>query len=294
MQSLAKKLDTAPIAGLFSVVMVWCGLALGHSLVVLQMSNTGGYGLVDSIISLIFGVIGFVLVWIGMKLPETQATLLGYVGGTLIWCGPFELSWRFSAHILNIQPVMDEGMMILSGELLMIQATTLLVISLLLFLGANKDTRCRMFLWFHRNFKMRPDKMTSGYKRQYARIAAMETVFLIWTIYLFAIWINDPRGIHYASPTAMAITAGFVVWGVYLISKAAKVRGFGSAFRYAIPTANIMWLPIEAFSRWGLYPEVWIKPVEYAGFMLMVLLVYVAGLTLMFRNSNDGAQTVAV
>ncbi len=293
MQELSKRLNKPPVAGIFCVMLVWCGMALGHSLVVLQVDMTGGFSLIDSAISIILGFSGFVLVWIGMKQQEAQATVLGYVGGNLIWCGLFEWTWRYSSHLLKIEPVMDDGMMILSGELLMIQATTLLVVSMLLFLGANKDTRCRMFMWFHRNFGMKPGKMTPGYKRQHARNTALETVFLIWTIYLFAIYINDPRGIHYASPAAVVITVGFVVWGIYLLIKLTKIRNLGPAMRYAIATGSIMWLPIEGFSRWGLYPEFWIKPVEYAGLMLMVLAMFGIGLSTMYRTDKLRGQVAA-
>jgi hypothetical protein len=293
MQAAIDKINDTPLAGIVSIILVWFGLAVGHSFVVLQSQTTGGFSVVDSMISLAIGIAGFVLLWVGMKQPETQGTILGYVAGTLIWCGPFEWTWRYTAHFLDLEPVMDDGMVILSGELLMIQATTLIVVCMLLFLGANKDTRCRMFMWFHRNFKMRPDKMTAGYKRQYARIAAMETVFLIWGIYLFAIWINDPRGIHYASPTAMAITAGFVIWGFYLINKNLKIRGIAPAFRYAIPTAHIMWLPIEAFSRWGLYPEVWIKPQEYTVLMSIVLVMFVTGLIAIYGQNRQAGAVAA-
>jgi hypothetical protein len=292
-ETLSKRLNETPLAGLLGLVMVWCGMALGHTLVVLQVGITGGYSILDSIICLLLGCMGFALVWIGMKLPENQATVLGYVGGSLIWVGPFEWTWRYSSHMLNIQPIMDAGMPILSGELLMIQATTFIVISMLLFLGANKDTRCRMFMWFHRNLGMRPGQMTPGYKRQHARNTALETVFLIWTIYLFAIYINDPRGIHYASTTAVALTVGFVVWGIYLITKLVKIRGIGTALRYAIPTGSIMWLPIEGFSRWGLYPEVWVKPIQYPGFMLMVLAIFTIGLASMYRNRMKSDQITA-
>jgi hypothetical protein len=192
--------------------------------------------------------------------------------------------------------VLDDGMMILSPELLLIQATSLLVVALLIFFGANKDTRCRMFMWFHRNFRLRPDKMTPGYKRQHARTAAIETVFLIWTIYLFAIFINDPRGIRYDSIAAMAITIGFVVWAIYLIAKLVKVRGLGSAFRYAIPTGNIAWLPIESFSRWGLYPEIWIYPGKYPLLMSVVLVIFVTGIVALYKTDagrpGGAAETV--
>lgn len=278
-----RPVDSQPMLGLTCLLLVWGGLALGHSLVVLQHASTGGIGLMDTAVSWTLGFTGFALVWMGLERDETQATILGYLGGNLIWCGLFEWTWRYFAHTLEISPVLDDGMMILSPELLMIQATTLLVVSLLVFLGANKDTRCRMFMWFHRNLGLRPGAMTPGYKRQHARNTALETVFLVWTIYLFAIYINDPRGIRYDSMAAMAITVGFVAWGIYLATKLVKIRGFGPSFRYAIPTGNILWLPIEAFSRWGLYPEVWVRPVEYAPLMLFVLAAFAGALIYVYR-----------
>lgn len=277
MESRLEKFTKPPYVGAISLVLVWFGLALGHSTVVLQHSITGGVSVIDTLVSATIGISGFVLVWIGLNRPENQATMLGYIGGNLIWIGLFEWTWLYFAHWLGLEPVLDDGMVILSAELLLIQATTLLVIAMLIFLGANKDTRCRMFLWFHRNLRLRPGRMTPGYKRQYSRITAMESVFLVWSIYLFAITINDPRLIGYDSVAAMIITVGFVVWGIYLINKLFKVRGLGAAFRYAIPTGNILWLPIEAFSRWGLYPEIWVKPTEYAGVMLAALILFVLG-----------------
>ena len=287
--TVLQRIQQPPYAGLFGLVMVLLGLALGHTTVVLQWHFTGGMSVIDTIVSMAFGVTGFVLVWIGLKKPENQATLLGYLGGALIWVGFFEWTWHYFGHWLHLEPITDDGMEILAPGLLMIQSTSLLVVSLLVFLGANKDTRCRMFMWFHRNFKLRPGRMTPGYKRQHARTTAMETVFLIWLIYIFAITINDPRLIGYDSVAAMVITVGFVVWGLYLVNKLVRIRGLGAAYRYAIPTANILWLPIEAFSRWGLYPEIWVKPVEYSVAMATFFAVFLVAGVAMYRTDTFGA-----
>jgi len=292
MSGFIKAIGRTPVAGVFSLLMVWFSLALGHTQVVLQHGALP-MGALDTSISFLLGFAGFVLVWMGMKRPENQATMMGWVGGAFIWCGWFEWTWRYTAHILEIEGIYADGMMILSPELLMIQATTLLVVAMLIFFGANKDTRCRMFLWFHRNLKLKPDTMTPGYKRQYARIAALETVFLIWAIYLFAIFFNDPRGIKYDSITAMVLTLVFVIWGCYLIVKLMSIRGLGATFRYAIPAGNIMWLPIEAFARWGLYPEVWVKPIEYPLTMLTVFILYLVGCYAMYMTDRKPAQQAA-
>jgi len=219
-------------------------------------------------------------------LGEHQWRVLGYLGGNLIWVGFFEWTWKYFGAWLKLEPVTDKGIPILMPGLLMIQATSLIVIVLLIFFGANKDTRCRMFMWFHRNLRLRPGRMTAGYQRQHSRTTAIETVFLIWFIYLCAITINDPRLIRYDSIAAMVITVGFVIWGLYLANKLTKIRGLGAAFRYAIPTGNILWLPIEGFSRWGLYPEVWVKPIEYSLLMAGVLVVFVAAGVVVFRSAE--------
>jgi hypothetical protein len=174
----------------------------------------------------------------------------------------------------------------------MIQSTSLIVILLLILFGANKDTRCRMFMWFHRNLRLRPGQMTAGFKRQHARNTALETLFLIWFIYLCAITINDPRLIRYDSTAAIVITLAFVAWGIYLVPKLARVRGLGPALRYAIPTGNILWLPTEAFSRWGLYPEVWVKPIEYAGLMSAVLIGFAIAGVAIFQSRGLGGTVV--
>ncbi len=287
MQKFVARLENSSLGGWFGLVMVLFGLAVGHSVVVLQRHLTGGVSVVDSSVSLVLGSAGLVLLWIGLKRPENQATILGYLAGSLIWVGIFEWTWEYFGHWLALEPVMDGDIPILMPGLLMIQSTSLLVIVLLAFLGANKDTRCRMFMWFHRNLKLRPGRMTPGYKRQHARTTATETVFLIWFIYICAIVINDPRLIRYDSVAAMVITVGFVIWGVYLINKLRQVRGLGAAFRYAIPTAHIIWLPIEAFSRWGLYPEIWVKPVDYAEVMILVFAAFVAGAVVMLNTEKS-------
>ncbi len=290
MTNLAKRLETSSLGGWFGLVMVLFGLAVGHAMVILQRHFTGGISVLDSAISMTLGAGGLVLLWIGLKRSENQATILGYLAGSLIWVGIFEWTWEYFGHWLQLEPIMDDGMPILMPGLLMIQSTSLLVIVLLFFLGANKDTRCRMFMWFHRNLKLRPGRMTPGYKRQHARTAAIETVFLIWFIYICAIFINDPRLIRYDSAAAMVITVGFVIWGLYLANKLRKVRGLGAAFRYAIPTAHILWLPIEAFSRWGLYPEIWVKPLQFAEVMAVISIVFGIGAVIML-NTDEAAAT---
>jgi len=279
-------LTRPPWFNIIAVLLVMGGIALGHSAVILQWRITGGYSLADSLVSLAIGSAGVTLVWRGLKQAELPATVMGYLGGNLIWLGFFEWTWHAFGNWMGLEPVTDQGFEILSPGLQVIQATSVLVLVLLIFLGSNKDTRCRMFMWFHRHLRIRPGRMTAGYKRQFSRITAMETVFLIWMIYIFAITINDPRLIRYDSPTAIVLTVGFLVWGLYLVSRLVRVRTPAAAFRYAIATGSVLWLPTESFSYWGLYPEVWIRPTEFPLLMTGVALGFVAGCVLAWRASR--------
>lgn len=104
------------------------GLALGHSWLVFQRQLTGGISTLDTVVSLVEGMIGVGLVWFGLKRQENQATWLGYMGAQFIWVGWFEWTWEYFSHWLKLAPVLDQGLPILSPALLMIQSTTLIVI----------------------------------------------------------------------------------------------------------------------------------------------------------------------
>ena len=87
----------------------------------------------------------------------------------------------------------------------------------------------------------------------------------------------------------MVLTGGFVAWGVYLVNKLMKIRGLGPAYRYAIPTGSICWLPIEAFARWGLYPEIWVMPKEYGGAMTVIFILFLLGVVGMVKTDQNRA-----
>ena len=73
-----------------------------------------------------------------------------------------------------------------------------------------------------------------------------------------------------------------------------KIKGLGPIFRYAIPTGNIAWLPIEGLSRWGLYPEVWVMPKEYSGLMSVILILFVVGVVGMYKTEQGkGIEAIA-
>jgi hypothetical protein len=72
-----------------------------------------------------------------------------------------------------------------------------------------------------------------------------------------------------------------------------KIRTPGAAFRYAIATGSILWLPTEAFSYWGVYPEVWLRPTEYPLLMSAVALLFLAALAMAWQSGRERPGTRA-
>jgi uncharacterized membrane protein len=224
------------------------------------------------------GLLGFTLVWKGVKKDELSASAMGWLGGAFIWLGWFEQSFHFFAESLHIQDLAVEGRGMLTPGLLVIESSGIIFLAIFVMMGANRETRCRMLMWLHRNLRLTPDKPTTGYRRSYAWVTALETIFVTWFFYLTIILLYDPRlfGVnHIVTQIAFVV---FLVWGIYLlVFKMIKYTSVGPAIRYAIPTSNVFWICIEMGSHWNWYTEIWIRPLEYGLPMLGMTAVFVAG-----------------
>jgi len=163
----------APWIGLLAFLIAFMWKPAAHTLSVVNhlLMPGGAHYLSGAVI----GVAGFVLVWMGFRRDELTATGLGFMGGSFIFMGLVEPSFQLFAELMGVAPLMQEGATALSPNLLLMQASAISYFVVLIFLGADKDTRCRMFLWFHRNLKLRPNAPTPGYRRQPARIARCAT-----------------------------------------------------------------------------------------------------------------------
>ena len=211
-------------AGLTALLAVLAGIALSNTTVALQHHWLPTASAADTAFAAGAAALGLWLVWFGLQQGEMRASVAGYIGGSLIWIGVFEWTWAAFGTWLNIPPLQDNGMVIFGPGLLLVQATSLIFVALLCVYGTNKDTRCRMFMWFHRTLRLQPGKLTPGYRRQFAKITATETIFLIWFVYVVSLTINDPRLIGYASPAAPVIYVLLAIWSVYLMARLFKLR----------------------------------------------------------------------
>ena len=260
-RSLAEALARPPLLGVvaFCTILLWRPVA--HSLTMLVHELFAGPSQIA--VSFALGAVGFVLMWRGFRQSESAATVLGILAGSLIWTGWFEQGFNGFAAALGVQPLTWRGFTLFTPGLLMIEASVVLMLGMLILLGANKDTQCRMFMWFHRHLHIWPGRKTAGYQRQIARVTTMEYLFVVWFFYVLNILIFDPRLLGPEHPGAMAMLAVIAVWGVYLIGKLTRIRGPGLALRYAIPCVGCAWLLIESAAAMRLFREIWLEPLEF-------------------------------
>jgi hypothetical protein len=282
----------APLIGLMALVLVFLWRMAAHAITVVNMRSFPGEQLY--FVGGAIGLFGCALIWIGMKRDELGATLLGYMGGAFIWMGWFETAFHGFSESLAIPTLMSNGVPALTPGLLLMESTAVILLANLIFLGASKETRCRMFLWFHRHFRLRPNKPTPGYRRQFARITAIETVFVSWFMYIAIILAFDPRVLGFRHPVTMGLFYGVIAWGLYLtFFKLVKYRAMAGAVRYAIPTGGILWLAVEMAAAWRWYPEIWVKPYEYPVTNVAILVAFGVLMAVVARAPERGERSEA-
>jgi len=261
--------------GVLALGLVLSGIALSNTILALQHAWVDSPSALDSLVSLALSGLGMVLIWRGLKASDPAASVLGYGGGALLWMGFFEWTWRNFTVWLDIDPLMVDGVPALPGSFLLIQASVCLFIPLTLLAAANKDTRCRMMLWARRRLRLEiPDSQGSRAPQHAARVAATETVFIIWFIYLFNISLYDPRLIGGSSTLYLLSLALLGGWLVFLLNRLLRIPDPGLAVRYAIPTAYLLSILIDGATFTGLFSAYWIQPLRFPFFATAMVLLF--------------------
>jgi hypothetical protein len=159
----------------------------------------------------------------------------------------------------------------MGGKFAILMSSVVFLVPLFFIYGlTNRETKCSMMRFIFRHSHATPGDPTHGLSRSFARLTAMETIFVKWTVYLFGLWVYGPW--------ANAIWGVVLVWLVYLVWKLAQLPRLGYAFRYAIPVSTFFWSLTELGSANGYYTEFWLKPGEHPVTMGLALLVFIAGL----------------
>ncbi len=276
-KTTGRVLARPPLPGFLAWATVLLWMPLAHTLMVLQYDLLSGAPAYLS--SFILGLIGWIMVWKGFRVDDLPATVLGFTGGSLIWLGWMEGSFEFMGHWLKPSKLMYMEVELFTANLLVLQATGVVLVALLVWLGSNKDTHCRMFLWFHRNFKLTPARRTPGYKRQFSRIVALEVIMINWFFYVLILWLFDPRVLGPFHPATIAVVCAVLLWSLWLLFfRMRSFTGPAAALRYAVPCASILWFCVEAGSAWQLYTEPWIYPFRFPFTNAIIALAFASGL----------------
>lgn len=273
-----------------SLLLVFTGIALANITLALQHTLINVPSWQDTLFSLGMGIFGAEIVWRGLRAGDVTGSIMGYVGGALLWMGFFEWTWANFSLWLGIDALVVDGQAVLPASLLLVQASSFIFIPLVVLTAANKDTRCRMMIWLRRRLRLPTPARTPNHTHNAARVSATETLFIIWFIYLLNIALYDPRLLGRGPEVYYGCVSLIGAWGVFLVTRLLRIRDVGMAIRYAIPTAYLLSIPVDAMAMAGWFPAVWVQPVSYPFSACVALGLFVSAIFVLRRGTQ---QTVA-
>lgn len=282
--------------GVLAFVIVLLLMPLGHALMVLMEH---GFGAAVYISAAVVGAIGCGMLWWGVARPgrDLYATLLGALGGVLVWTGWVEFSFVWVANKLSVAPLTVDGEVVTKPEyLVMVSSLGLLGSMLLMFFFSH--TRCTFFAWFQKRMGVhRAVPVNAPAQRPLAVIAFLEMIMIIWTFYLVLLLCYDDAIAGDRHPLTWIVAFGSLFWSVHLINKLVRIRAFDHAVRYAIPTVVIFWNFIEVMGRWDLFKEIWVHPTEHwleNSLMLGLLIFFVVYFVVKGRKDRQRRTKAAL
>lgn len=226
---------------------------------------------------LLVGIIGLAGIALAVRSDEGRATAAGFVGGLLVWVGFVDGQLSFMARLFKVPSVAMGGSFEMGGKYAILMSSVVFLVPLFFIYGlTNRESKCSLMRFIFRHSHAKPGDPTHGLRRSFARLTAMETIFVKWSVYVFGLWVYGPW--------ANAIWGGIFVWLLYLVWKLAKFPRLGYAFRYAIPISTFFWSLTELGSANGYYTEFWLAPGEYPVTTTLAILCFVAGLFTLARR----------
>ena len=284
------KLWRPPFVGLVTTVIMLFAVGLGHAAmraIEIALGHDNTY-----IASIGLGFAAIVALWYGVKSRnENFATWVGFGAGLMVWMAWVEFFYMYYGRKnFGMMPRMENGEVTTEPEYLIMAATIGVLFTMLAYYIFDKDTRCNMFVWIQDKLGLREGlgpRTKTARDRNYAVITFMETFYVTWFMYGWNLLVFDPAFVGFGESAFLA-EAGTVlvsiIWGGFCFSRLIRYRRTSSALRYAIPTANILWISVEIASRWGILTEIWLYPLEYllevslflVAFTVMSVMIYKA------------------
>jgi hypothetical protein len=289
---MLERLYRRPLVGLLGLMVGFLTQPLGHTVYKVNIAIFGDAAVFSSIA---MGMLGLLLVFRGLKADELKATWMGMLGGWFMWMGWFEYSFKFYSVLYDVPgfPVEANGY-VAAPQANMLQATLPIMLAIFMLYGMfNLQTKCNFMRWFHRNLGFSPGMPTPDNKRSFARITAMEVLFVTWFCYLFwlyAIYLGT-RGTGVM--IVMGLYFAWTIWAFYLIWKCTQQIRMAAALRYGIGAGIVLWGSAEMPAHFRAYREYWLYPAEYPIFNTIVAIIFVTGIVLIARRPKPAANNAA-
>jgi len=248
--------------------------------------NFAGIDNMVYLLPFIMGVVGIaIILWGVRRNTEVAGTWAGFVGASLLWTGWVEFSIHFHARYFGVKTLCADGtyafgcatkefaeanpnLDVVYGtatkpEYFLMQGSVGFMLVIMLYFMLNKETRCNMFRWMHKHFRIKVGKPSRGLTRNFANNVAIETLTILWFFYVYLMFLYDPTLIGEKHWFTYFSFGFFLVWSLYLIQRLIRFKRVTTALRYAIPTAIIFYNMVEIGGRWSWYKEFWVHPFEF-------------------------------
>jgi hypothetical protein len=148
----------------------------------------------------------------------------------------------------------------------------------------NLQTKCNFMRFFHRNLHFSPGMPTPENHRSFARITAMEVIFVTWFCYQFWLYMiyfgTRGTGVQIVMATYLAWSA----WAAYLVYKCTQQVRMAPALRYGVGAGIVLWGSAEMPAHFGAYREYWLYPLEYPIFNAILTALFIAGIVAIARR----------
>ena len=277
--------------GFFSFLLVLLLMPIGHAIMVLNEHLLMEYKYQGAIAMGFAGII--LLIWgIKKNSKPTLATILGFLGGVLVWTGWVEFSFMWIAEKNNVSHLMVDNEIATKREYLVMMSSVGLLCTFDFFYLFTRS-KCTFYIWQQKYLGFREDIKTQvGFKKPFAVSTFIETIMIIWTFYVVLLLVYDEQIAGDRHIATYIVGFGSLLWSLYLISKLVRIQSFDYAIRYAVPTVIIFWNFVEILGRWDLFKEIWVHPMEYKWevsifFIILAIILYIFIKNPKFSRKNN-------
>jgi hypothetical protein len=268
-------------------------LATPLGMSVFSLIHFGIGGAAQYVAAFLWGSFGFTLVALGLRQDEVRATVLGFVGGWIMWGGWFEFAFQLFADVLRVPGLpIAPGIVLPGPNGLQLASTPFLVAVFLLYGMLNRQTKCNFMRYLMRITRLGPGMPAQGVARSIARTTAFETLFVIWALNCFWLLVFWATGM---GPAFWAVFAGYAIWIFWLFSRLLRSTRPGPTLRYGIAVGLLGWILMEMPAQSGLFMQGWTRPLEHPLVAASILLLFAGAVAWALRSAprRPAAETAA-